>query len=132
MNANEIQKRLALKMRLNKIDGFGITGPILLCDALYKQKFSSRLVQGYCTVNGDSCWHLWVQIGDDKYDIGYTMACLDDHEFTKCQFVLSEDEPVQYQKDQTVIDSWNLYQKDPHAYWKKAPKKIQDFRARKN
>jgi hypothetical protein len=29
-----------------------------------------------------------------------------------------------------VIDSWEVYQKDPKEFWKKMPKKIQDFRAK--
>jgi hypothetical protein len=93
--------------------------------------FSSRLVQGYCSVNGDSCWHVIVMVEDEVLDIGYELACLQDPEFTKCKFVLSQVEPEgEYQKDQLVIDSWDLYQKDPKDFWKKMPKKVQDFRAK--
>ena len=55
---------------------------------------------------------------------------MDEPEFAKCQFVLSEEAPEAYDKDNLVITSWELYQKDPKEFWKKMPKKIQDFRAK--
>lgn len=128
--ADKIQHHLALRMKLHNIDGVGVTAPILLNELLYKNKYQTKLVQGYCTVNGDSCWHVWVQVGSENFDIGYTLACFQDAEFAKCQFVLSQTAPEEYQKDQKVIDSWELYEKDHKEFWKKAPKKIQDFRAK--
>ena len=117
-------------MRLNKIDGVGVTGPILLNELLYKSGYHSNLVQGYCTVNGESCWHVWVTNAGSTHDIGYTLACLDDPEFSKCRFVLTQQEPETFQKDKMVIDSWDVYLKDRHEFWKKMPKKIQNFRAK--
>jgi hypothetical protein len=130
---SSIQRRLALKMRLNKIDGVGVTGPIILHEVLTKMSFSSKLVQGFCSVNDEgSCWHVIVMADDGLVlDIGHTLACLQDPEFSKCKFVLSQEEPEgEYQKDQLVIDSWEIYQKDPKDFWKKMPKKVQDFRAK--
>jgi hypothetical protein len=124
----DVQRRLALRMKLNKIDGVGVTGPVLLNELLYKQGYQSNVVQGYCTVNGESCWHVWVESGGIQYDIGYTLACLEDPEFSKCQFVLTRDTPAEYQKDDLVITSWELYLKDHKEFWKKMPKKVQDFR----
>ena len=132
MTPSEIQRRLALKIRLNKIEGVGVTGPVILHEILYMNSYPSKLVQGYCRTNdADPFWHVIVMVGDQVLDIGHTLACLQDPEYAKLRFTLSQEEPEEeYQKDQMVIDSWELYQKDPKDFWKKMPKKIQDFRAK--
>jgi hypothetical protein len=130
----DIQKRLALKLKLNKIDNCGLTAPILLNEILAKCGHATRLVQGYCSLAEETCWHVWVQV--DKcttLDIGYTIACLQDSEFTKCQMILhtslapGSKEP---QKDTETVDSWEVYQKDSKEFWKKQPVQIQNFRAK--
>jgi len=63
-------------------------------------------------------------------DIGHILACMQDPEFSKCAFKLSMIEPAEYQKEQSVIDSWELYQENPKDFWKKTPMKVQDFRAK--
>ena len=128
---SDIQRRLALRIRLNKIEGVGITGPIILHEVLYMNSYPSKLVQGYCSVNDEHpCWHVIVMVDKEPLDIGYTLACLQDPDFTKCRFTLTQEEPEEYQKDQLVVDSWDIYQKDQKEFWKKMPKKIQDFRAK--
>ena len=131
MTPSEIQRRLALKIRLNKIEGVGVTGPIILHEILYTNSYPSKLVQGYCRTNdADPFWHVIVMVGEEVLDIGHTLACLQDSEFIKFRFTMSQEEPEEYQKEQMVIDSWEIYQKDPKDFWKKMPKKIQDFRAK--
>jgi hypothetical protein len=102
--------------------------------------YSSRLVQGFCVLNEtkNACWHVVAMVEDatsessQVLDIGYAMACMEDPEFAKCQITLSPTEPegCEIQKDDLVIQSWDLYQKDPKDFWKKMPKKVQDFRAK--
>jgi len=129
----DIQKRLALKLKLNKIDNCGITAPILLNEILAKCGHTTRLVQGYCSLTGETCWHVWVEIGALKLDIGYTIACLQDREFEKCCPILHTNvvpgakEP---QRDTESVDNWEVYQKDSKEFWKKQTIKVQNFRAK--
>ncbi len=63
---SDVQRRLALKMRLNKIDGVGVTAPIILHEVLTTMNYNSRLMQGYCVMNGtkDACWHVVAMVED--------------------------------------------------------------------
>jgi hypothetical protein len=138
--ASVLQKRLALKLKLNKIDNCGIAAPILLNEILAKNGHKTKLVQGYCSLNQDTCWHVWVEVvdkcgslGPEKLDIGYTIACLNDKEFEKCNMILhtnlapGADTPS---SDTESLDNWELYEKDHKAFWKKQPIKVQNTRAK--
>ena len=136
----DVQKRLALKLKLNKIDNCGIVAPILLNEILAKQGLSTKLVQGYSSLSNETCWHVWVEVSKcnalgpvEKLDIGYTIACLQDKEFLSCQMILHTNlvpgsKPPQ--KDTESVDSWEVYQKDSKEFWKKQSIKIQNFRAK--
>ena len=129
----DIQKRLALKLKLNKIDNCGIVAPILLNELLSKLGHETKLVQGYCSLSNETCWHVWVELGVQKLDIGYTIACLHDKEFEKCTMLLhtnlapGSSEP---KTDTEVLDMWSVYQKDPKEFWKKQLAKIQTCRGK--
>ena len=135
----DIQKRLALKLKLNKLDDCGITAPILLNEILAKMGHTTTLVQGYCSTGGETCWHVWIEIEIERgalgqrLDIGYTLACLKDREFEKCPVILHKNiapgakEP---QRDTESLDLWEIHQKDSKEFWKKQPIRIQNFRAK--
>jgi len=131
--ASFIQKRLALKLKLHKIDSCGIAAPILLNEILAKSGYQTKLVQGYCSINKETCWHIWVEVGAEKFDIGYTIACLNDKEFEKCTMILhtnlapGADTPS---SDTASLDNWELYEKDHRSFWKKQPIKVQNARAK--
>jgi hypothetical protein len=131
--ASEIQRRLALKLKLHKIDSCGIAAPILLNEILAKNGYQTKLVQGYCSLSKETCWHIWIEIGSEKFDIGYTIACLNDKEFEKCKMILHTNlapgaEPPK--TDTETTDEWELYEKDHRAFWKKQPIKVQNVRAK--
>jgi hypothetical protein len=139
MTPLEIQKRLALKLKLNKIDDCGIAAPILLNEILAKMGHTTTLVQGYCSSGSETCWHVWIELQmsehgpPQKLDIGYTIACLKDSEFLKCTVILHKNvapgakEP---QRDTESLDLWEIYQKDSKEFWKKQPVRVQNFRAK--
>jgi hypothetical protein len=138
MLPSDIQKRLALKLKLNKIDDCGIAASILLNEILAKQGVSTKLVQGYCSLSGETCWHVWVEVESEfgpkqKLDIGYIIACLQDREFENCTVLLhtgiapGSKEP---KSDTETLDNWELYQKDSKEFWKKQSTKLQNFRAK--
>ena len=131
---NQIQKKLALKMKLNKIDQSGIVAPILLNELLLKNGYpESKLVQGYTSLSDETCWHVWVETPTSRLDIGYTIACLRDKEFEKCTMILHTglapgSKPPQV--DTETTDMWDLYKEDHKEFWKKQPVRIQNFRAK--
>ena len=78
-----LQKRLALKFRLNKIENAGIYGPILLNElyAHIDKDCSTELVQGYLQITSpgggvETCWHVWVKDTATQkiYDINEMLA----------------------------------------------------------
>ena len=131
--ASEIQKRLALKLKLYKIDNCTIAAPILLNEILAKNGYQTKLVQGYCSLNNETCWHVWVEVGSEKFDIGYTIACLQDKEFEKCRMILHTNltpDGNPPSADTETVDSWEVYLKDHREFWKKQPIKVQNVRAK--
>lgn len=128
-----IQKRLALKLKLHKIDSCGIAAPILLNEILSKNGYHPKLVQGYCSLNKETCWHIWVQIGAEKFDIGYTIACLNDTEFEKCNMILHLNLAPGAKTpkiDTETLDNWEIYQEDHNSFWKKQSIKVQSIRSK--
>jgi hypothetical protein len=129
--AETLQRRLALKLKLHKLDNCGIAAPILLNELLAKNGHTTKLVQGYSSFRNETCWHVWVEVGSEKCDIGYTIACLHEPEFVNCKMILHTNlHPDSTPKnDQTVIDQWEMYQNDHKAFWNSMPTKLKNFRA---
>jgi hypothetical protein len=131
--AEEIQYRLALKLKLRKIDSCGIAAPILLNEILAKNGFKTELVQGYCSVNQETCWHVWIETDGKQIDIGQTIASLKDSRFKNVSVILHKniapDAPAP-QTDTETLDEWDLYQKDHKEFWKKQPMRVQNARAK--
>jgi len=137
----QIQQRLALKFRLNKIDNSGIYGPILL-NELFKHKdpkTTSKIVEGYLKIHTpksldpEVCWHLWVDVGGTIYDINQVMATMKEPEFSICTFC-HETDPENPPKDTDEIielkNQWELYSTDMKEFWKTTPMKIKNLRAK--
>ena len=132
-HVSAIQKRLALKLKLHKIDSCGIAAPILLNEILAKNGYETKLVQGYCSLNKDTCWHIWVQVGTEQFDIGYIIACLNDKEFINCNMILHLNLAPNSEKPMSnpeTLDYWEIYQGDHKAFWKKQSIKVQNARAK--
>lgn len=125
------QRRLALKLKLNKLDNCGIAAPILLNELFAKNGHTTKLVQGYSSFGNETCWHLWVEVESKKYDIGYTIACLHEPAFEKCTMILHTNvhRDSKPKIEQSVVDQWELYQKDHKAFWNSMPIKLKNFRA---
>jgi hypothetical protein len=126
-----IQKRLALKLKLHKIDNCSIVSPILLNEILTKNGYNTEIVQGYCSLKNETCWHLWVESAtSEQFDISYTTACLHDKQFENCRMFLHRNTVNPAKSDQEILDNWELYQKDHMAFWKKQSVKVQSVRAK--
>jgi hypothetical protein len=141
---DQIQKRLALKFRLNKIDNAGIYGPILL-NELYAhtdKNCSTELVQGYLQITSpggvETCWHVWVRDTTTQkiYDINEMLAMMNDPNFRFCKFChLEELGPGDQEKDINIDEEvkgfYEVYKEDKKKFWKTIPSiKIKNLRAK--
>lgn len=122
--------QFALRLRLRKLDDTGLYALLLLHELLIKQGWQDlELVQGYLTVMGETCWHVWM-LHKSKHiiDLGKIIAILKDHEFSKCEFNYSTEKPSwEIKKDEANILLWES--RTDKLFWKKAPKKFLEFRS---
>jgi hypothetical protein len=118
-------KNLALRLKLNRLTDCGINAPIIF----HETNPGTSLVQGWCTVEGSTCWHVWVEMPDGTVvDVIRTLAILMNPLYKNSTFTLSKE--GKGEMDQETLDNWEMYQKDPKVYWSKQPKKIKDFKSR--
>jgi hypothetical protein len=118
--------RFALKLKLYKLADQNVFMQALLSELLNKSGSATgaTVVQGYCTAYGESCYHVWVE--DHKgvaTDLSHFL-------FPEYKLTLTK-EPIEgAQKDQLTVDLFELYKSDQKEFWKKAPRKFLDFRAK--
>ena len=131
----DIQRRLALKFRVNKIENSGVHGPILLNELFHnKDKNSStKLVEGFLKINTEEpevCWHLRVEDENEiVYDINKTLACMRDPGFENIEFEYMKDVDNP-EKPEELSEQWKLYQDDKKEFWKKSPQNLKNFRSK--
>ena len=136
----EIQRRLALKFRLNKIENSGIFGPILLNELFNHTKVRSKIVEGYLKIHTpgsldpEICWHIWV-VGNDEtvYDINHVLAIMKEPAFENCEFcyeTVIENKPEDSDETKELKEHWKLYEEDKTEFWKLTPMKIKNLRAK--
>lgn len=127
----EIQKKLALRIRLNKIENCGIAAPILLNEILAKKGFKTKVVQGFASLGSETIWHVWVECEGVQLDIAQVLTKLHDPDYNSDGVSLSETyEEGCPKENQQVTAQWELYQKDSKQFWRETPMKVQNFRAK--
>lgn len=118
-------KRFALRVKLHKFETQAVFIQAILSEILNKSGKKTTMVKGYCTSHGQSCFHIWLE--DDSGEI------IDITKFLFPQFqniLLSKEEIPNAMKDQFTVDLFELYNSDKKDFWKKAPKKLLDFRSK--
>jgi hypothetical protein len=124
----DLISRYALKVKLYKHDQQAVFIQALLCELLSKSgTLQTTLVQGYCTVYGDSCYHIWLE---DEHGSIVDITKKLFKEFDIPDFTVTKDVIEGAHKDQLTADMFELYQNDTREFWKKASKKFLDFRAK--
>ena len=119
--------RFFLKLRVNGLRNPGIYGNLLLFDFLSHHDQKVELVQGYLTVGKETCWHIWVETDSgDTLDI--IKASVDAEEGVKFEY--TKDIPENFESDEEITKQYELYKDDKKEFWKKAPPKIKNFRAK--
>ena len=120
----DIVKKIALRLKLNKLEGCGIAGPILVHEYLKRyHSIETTLVQGQYISTDEKCAHVWIRHEGTDYDIGHTMACLVDPEFSKVQYSLVEG-------PSELSEQFDLYQEKPSVFWKNSSRPLQNFRSK--
>jgi hypothetical protein len=128
-------KRLALRMKLNKVDCSVVYHCAIVKKLLKEQGIDARVIHGYCVSPSEVCEHFWVRTEDEglNLDIGYELACLYTPELKDMRTFLTEEFPVELkdvevlrQEDNTRL--FELYETDPVTFWKEAPKSVKIFR----
>ena len=123
-------KRFMLKLLLYKQETSGVFATILLKELLEKQGQKVKLVQGYLTVAGSTCWHVWIEDDSNQIiDIGKMLAIHKDPEFSVCEFKYTTEKPegqIEYDEQNMVV--WNA--RNDKNFLKAAPKGFMDFRSR--
>jgi hypothetical protein len=132
-------KRIAQRMKLNKIGGTVVHHCAVLMKYLGAQKIEARVVHGYCISSGEICEHYWVKTEPDglDLDIGYELACLYSPELMALKTVLLEDFPVGLKdregREPEVLRQednqrlFELYETDPKTFWREAPLTVRNF-----
>jgi hypothetical protein len=120
----DIVKKIALRLKLNKLEGCGIAAPILVHEYLKRHhNIETKLVQGQYTSEHEKCSHVWLSHEGTDYDIGHVMACLVYPEFTNIQYSLTEG-------PSELSEQLDLYQEKPSVFWKNSSRPLQNFRSK--
>lgn len=120
-------KRFCLHVRVNKLqERKGIWLPILYHEL---NKDDTILVQGWVRDTGpNGTWHIWCETcAGDRIDPHMVLFEMDDIHY-KLNYTTSEPENVE--KDDEVVESWKLYEKDPQEFWKKQSQDVKSFRSK--
>ena len=128
----EIAKKFILHMRLSKLDNTGILPPILLCELLIHIGFTNcKLKQGFISISGEGhCWHVWIENNGTVIDINQDIACHLNEYFRNITFDLTTETPEKFDKDDTHVHLWELYNENKTTYWKEQPMNIKNFRSK--
>lgn len=123
----DIFNRYILKLRVNGLHNCGLYGNILLHELFVRHDGAtdSKLVQGYITVGFETCWHMWVEMGDAKYDV---ISNISD---TKFEYLYDRPESGA-EEDDEVTEEFELYKSNKVEFWTKpsTPQKVKNFRAK--
>ena len=118
--------RYILKLRVNGLQNCGLYGNVLLHELFGRNDFrGTRLVQGYITLGEETCWHVWVEVGDAKYDV---ISKISDTEFT----YLYERPESGAEEDDEVTAEYELYKTNKVVFWSKrsTPQRVKNFRSK--
>lgn len=128
----ESVKRIAMRMKLRKVEGSVVHHCALLCKLL---DVKAHVVKGFCVSPGDVCEHYWVRTDEEglDLDIGMAYATLFSPELATMRTMLLEEIPpelatIEVKKQEDNARLYELYVTDPKTFWSEAPPSIRTFR----
>lgn len=133
---DESIRKLSLGMKLHKVGGTVIHQQAILVRWLRQvRKLECELVEGYImTGDNETCWHCWVEVGADKYDIAWLMAGLPDTRNSLVRHIPEGTERMDLkdERGRYVVDEnlrlFELFNKDHNKFWEEAPETVKKFR----
>jgi hypothetical protein len=136
---DDIVRHTALRLKLHNVSGTVIHHIALLKRSLDQKGFRTEMVNGWCVIEEtkEACEHYWLRDIDTglDIDIGFAVAKLRNAELMALRPVLLESLPPGLNRsdsEETLIRAENrrlfdLYQSDPKAFWREAPKDVSSF-----
>lgn len=128
----ESVKRIAMRMKLRKVEGSVVHHCAILCKLL---DVKAHVVKGFCVSPGDVCEHYWVRTDAEglDLDIGMAYATLFSPELATMRTVLLEEIPpelatIEVKKQPDNANLYDLYVSDPKTFWQEAPVSVRTFR----
>ena len=133
-------RRLALRIKMHNVSGNVVHHAALLKKHLDHQGIKSEMVKGFCVIpeTKEACEHYWIRDLNSglDLDVGFEVAKLRSPELQALHPVLLESIPpgmTRSDEKETMIREDNerlfeLYQRDPKAFWREAPRDVTSFR----
>ena len=133
-------RRLALRIKMHNVSGNVVHHAALLKKHLDHQGIKSAMVKGFCVIpeTKEACEHYWIRDLNSglDLDVGFEVAKLRSPELQALHPVLLESIPpgmTRSDEKETMIREDNerlfeLYQRDPKAFWREAPRDVTSFR----
>jgi hypothetical protein len=128
----ESVKRIAMRMKLRKVEGSIVHHCAILCKLL---DVKAHVVKGFCVSPGDVCEHYWVRTDAEglDLDIGMAYATLFSPDLADMRTMLLEEIPpeltsIEVKKQPDNANLYDLYVTDPKTFWQEAPSSVRTFR----
>lgn len=131
---------MALRIKMHNVSGNVVHHAALLKKHLDHQGIKSEMVKGFCVIpeTKEACGHYWIRELNSglDLDVGFEVAKLRSPELQALHPVLLESIPpgmTRSDEKETMIREDNerlfeLYQRDPKAFWREAPRDVTSFR----
>lgn len=117
--------RFVLKLKVGGLRNPGIYGNLLLYDFMTHRDQEVELVQGSLALGRETCWHLWVETAE-----GQVLDVIRASVEGDAEFVYSKECDEKAERDEEITQQYELYKEDRKEFWKKAPVKVKNFRAK--
>lgn len=134
-------RRLALRIKMHNVSGNVVHHNALLKRFLDQKGIKSEMIKGFCVIaeTREACEHYWIRTEDGlDLDLSFEVAKLKSPELQALYPVLLESiegtpNLIRSDEKEFVIRHENerlfeLFQRDPKAFWLEAPRDVKDFR----
>ena len=129
----DLLNRFVLRMKLKRVNCSVVYQCAMFHRILKSKGVDSRVVQGYCMVQGSACRHYWVEAGDCEYDVARKLSSLFDSEINRFEVFLTNSIPDETPRldmgEECVEENEREYEKfikNPTVFWSCAPSSVKN------
>ena len=127
----DIFNRYILKLKVNGLKNCGLHGNLLLNELFVRYGGTApELVQGYITVGESACWHVWVELEGQTYDVVRRFMVDGGNAWGENFAYLREKPEAGAEEDAEVSAQYELYTADKAEFWRKSSYKMRNLRAK--